>query len=179
MHNPWWFYWPGIQDWYDSYQAGDATSEHCRHKDTNFCRAENSSGNHAEKSENTQWFQTLQVNSLSGCNCSPEVLLAKEEQARVWLLLIACLNKGLESRAAVSCKGWKETGRKHGCYVNHPFSVSVNISCLYCSWSENNHPCPMKCSLVAGVAVGMGFLKAFQLSGIPGSWHPPSSRMTE
>lgn len=114
----------------------------------------------------TQWFQTLQVNSPSGCNCSPECCcLLRRSWQGCGCSLIACLNKGLESGAAVSCKGWKETGREHDCYVNHLLSVSVNISCLYWSWSENNHPGTMKCSLVAGVGIGMGFL-AFQALGI-------------
>lgn len=77
----------------------------CRHRDTDFSRAENCSGKQTEKSENThtQWFQTLQVNSPSGCNCSPECCcLLRRSWQGCGCSLIACLNKGLESGAAGS-----------------------------------------------------------------------------
>lgn len=100
----------------------------------------------------TEWFQTLQGNSPSGCNYSPEVLLAKEELARVWLLFNRMFEQGIREWSSSVMEGMKGEKARLLCKL---------CQCqhfLYCSRSENNHPDPMEGSLAAGVGIAMEFL---------------------
>lgn len=137
MYNPWWFYWPRDSGLNDLHQAGDATSEPSVGTETLTPPEQR-----IPQVNRLRKVKTHTESDSKPCKEIPRVVviallrccLLKKSWQRCGCSLIACLNKGLESGAAMSCQGWKETRRKKARLLCKPCQHQHFLSVLQLKW---------------------------------------------